>query len=150
MSQTVTTTPITKTVEVACDVGTAFRVFTTEIGSWWPTTTHAVHAGAVRDVVWEEREGGKVIEIAATGERSTWATVLTWEPPYRLVIAWQVNPERVGTEVEVRFAPEAGGTRVDLEHRGWERIAAADEMRAGYETGWDPVLAEFVAAVGGA
>ncbi len=147
MSETLTTTPITKSVEVACDQGTAFRVFTTEIGSWWPTETHAINAGDVREVVWEEREGGKVFEIAATGERCTWATVLTWEPPHRLVIAWQVNPNRLGTEIEVRFTPRDGGTRVDLEHRGWENIVDRDEMRGGYETGWDVVLGRFVDTV---
>jgi hypothetical protein len=45
--------PITKTVTVSCDVDTAFRVFTDEIGTWWPTETHSVHQADVRDVVFE-------------------------------------------------------------------------------------------------
>jgi uncharacterized protein YndB with AHSA1/START domain len=88
-----------------------------------------------------------VYEIATSGERSQWATVLTWEPPHRLVIAWQVNPERLGTEVEVRFTPDGDGTRVELEHRGWERLADGAEMRGNYDTGWDHVLGRLETAV---
>jgi hypothetical protein len=61
------------------------------------------------------------------------------------VIAWHVNPDRAGTEVEVRFSDEGGRTRVDLEHRGFENVAGGAEMRAGYDPGWDAVLARFVA-----
>ena len=122
-----------------------FRSFTREVGSWWPTETHSLHPGEVDRVVWEEIEGGAVYEIATTGERAQWATVLTWEPPHRLVIAWQVNPDRLGTEVEVRFTDEGGRTRVDLEHRGFENVEDGAEMRAGYDSGWAHVLDRFVA-----
>jgi hypothetical protein len=45
------------------------------------------------------------------------------------------------TELEVRFAAEGGGTRVELEHRGWEIYAAeAAETQKSYDTGWDEVL----------
>ena len=150
MTETIATAPITKSAHVRCGVEQAFRVFTTEIGSWWPTETHALAAGEVREVVWEEREGGEVYEIAESGARSRWATVLAWEPPHRLVLAWQVNPDRLGTEIEVRFAPQGEGTLVELEHRHWERLGdAAAEMRAGYDTGWDVVLAPYVELLGG-
>ena len=145
MTETLTTAPVTKSIVVGCDRDTAFQVFTHEIGTWWPTETHSINAGEVREVVWEEREGGEVYEISVTGERCRWATVLTWEPPHRLVIAWQVNPDRLGTEVEVRFTPEAGGTRVELEHRGWESLTDSGAMRRSYDTGWDHVLERFTA-----
>ncbi len=145
MSETTAFAPITKSLSVTCDTETAFRLFTHEIGTWWPVDTHARNAGEVAEVVWEEHEGGEVYEISLTGERCRWATVLTWEPPHRLVIAWQVNPDRLGTEVEVRFTPDGGGTRVDLEHRGWERLTAATDDHAGYDTGWDEVLGRFTA-----
>ena len=45
------------------------------------------------------------------------------------------------TEVEVTFTPEGERTRVDLEHRGWERLGEAAEFkRTEYEAGWDGVL----------
>lgn len=144
-----TTDPIRKSLRVRCDVERAFRVFTAEIGSWWPTETHALAAGQVREVVWEDREGGEISEISSAGERARWATVLLWEPPRRLVVAWQVNPDRLGTEVEVRFTPDEDGTLVELEHRDWDRLGdAAVEMRAGYDTGWDAVLAPYAELLG--
>jgi uncharacterized protein YndB with AHSA1/START domain len=145
MSSTTVLTPVTKAVHVDCAVDRAFTVFTREIASWWPTETHSLHPGQVEQVVWEEREGGAVYEIATGGERSQWATVLRWEPPHRLVIAWQVNPERLGTEVEVRFVPDGDGTRVELEHRGWEHLADGASMRANYDSGWDEVLGRLPA-----
>jgi hypothetical protein len=150
MTSLATTAPITKTVRVACDPETAFRVFTREIGTWWPTGTHAVRAGAVRELVFEEREGGEVYEVSEEGERAHWATVTAWEPPARLVISWHVNPERAApTEVEVRFAPDGGGTRVVLEHRNWELLGAEGaDARERYRSGWDPVLERFVAVAG--
>lgn len=146
MSEATMLAPVVKSVTVEASVERAFTVFTREVGSWWPTETHSLHPGEVERVVWEEAEGGAVYEIAANGERAQWATVLAWEPPHRLVIAWQVNPDRLGTEVEVRFIEEGGRTRVDLEHRGWESLEIEGaEMRAGYDTGWDHVLGRFVA-----
>jgi uncharacterized protein YndB with AHSA1/START domain len=146
MSETTVVAPVVKTVTVECPLERAFTVFTREIGSWWPTETHSLHPGEIAEVVWEEAEGGAVYEIATSGERSQWATVLHWEPPHRLVIAWQVNPDRLGTEVEVRFAADGDGTRVELEHRGWETLADGAELRANYDTGWDHVLGRYVSA----
>ena len=72
--------------------------------------------------------------------------MLAWEPPGRLVLAWNIlNADAEPTEVEMRFVPEGDGTRVELEHRGWERLAEGGaEKRANYDTGWDFVLGEYV------
>jgi hypothetical protein len=124
----------------------AFRIFTADMRSWWPTESHSIHGNAVRDVVCEEREGGAVYEVAESGAKGHWATVVTWEPPTRLVLAWEVSPRSTGTEVEVRFSPEDGRTRVELEHRGWERLGDPGE-RESYDTGWTYVLAKFEESV---
>ena len=68
--------------------------------------------------------------------------MLHWEPPNRLVLAWNIL-EREGdlTEVEVQFHPEGDGTRVELEHRGWENVVLeAPAKRDDYDTGWGYVL----------
>jgi uncharacterized protein YndB with AHSA1/START domain len=144
MNETLVIEAVRKTVTVDCAVEEAFRVFTADMGSWWPTDTHALHAGEVREVVLEPRAGGEVYEIANDGEKGHWATVIALEPPNRLVLAWEVNPKRLGTEVEVRFTPQGTSTRVDLEHRGWENLVDGAEARADYHTGWDHVLARYV------
>lgn len=132
---------VRKTVTVECTVEEAFRVFTAGATSWWPVATHSIHGDKVKDVVFEEREGGTVYEVSEDGETAKWATVLTWEPPGRLVLAWEVNPASPGTEVEVRFADVGGRTRVELEHRGWG--SEQDEERSAYDSGWDFVLGRY-------
>jgi hypothetical protein len=148
MSTQTTIEPVRRSVGVDLPVADAFRLFTEEIGSWWPMETHAIAAGSVKEVVWEQREGGEVYELAEDGAKAHWADVLVWEPPHRFVLAWKVNPEApAATEVEVRFtAYEDTGTRVELEHRAWERLGELGEAaRAGYDTGWEMVLGRYVA-----
>ncbi|OFW72466.1 MAG: hypothetical protein A2Y55_02765 [Actinobacteria bacterium RBG_16_68_12] len=141
---------VRKTVTVDCVVEEAFRVFTSDAISWWPTETHSLYEGKVREIVFEGREGGEVYELSSAGEKGHWATVLAWEPPGRLVLAWNVaNAEALPTEVEVRFTAEGDGTRVELEHRGWEALAEEGaEKRGNYDTGWDHVLGLYERRLG--
>ena len=142
MSTTETLAPITKTITVDASVETAFETFTRQIQSWWPTS-HSNFKDELDGILFEGREGGRVYERNGEGEEADWADVLAWEPPARFLLRWRVNPERGPTEVEVRFVPENGRTRVDLEHRGWDEIGDA-AGRAGYDPGWDYVLGHFV------
>ncbi len=146
MSDALVIEVVRKTVTVDCAVREAFRVFTTDALSWWPVESHSIHQ-SVSEIVFEPRVGGEVYELSDSGERGHWATVVEWDPPSRIVLAWNIL-EREGetTEVEVRFVPAATGTRVELEHRGWERLVEGSEMRGNYETGWDFVLGHFVEA----
>ncbi len=153
MTTTTTIPPITKSLLVACAPETAFRVYTEGANTWWPLDTHTVFDDRQSEVVWEGRAGGEVYERTADGERGHWADVLVWDPPHRLVIAWKVNPNDIAaTEVEVRFTAEDGGTRVDVEHRHWELLGPerGRDARAGYDEGWDPVLAAYAAGAAAA
>ncbi len=150
MTGTITLEPVVKSVHVQCSIEHAFEVFTRHLASWWPLESHARHAGEVRQIIWEEHEGGEVFETATNGEKAHWATVLAWEPPTGFTLAWKVDPTALApTEVEVRFEADAGGTRVLLEHRHWDRLGETGvSRRANYETGWDTVLACLVAHLG--
>jgi uncharacterized protein YndB with AHSA1/START domain len=145
MSDALVIEVVRKVVKVDCAVEEAFRVFTADALSWWPVETHSIN-GTVREIVFEPEAGGEVYEVSTNGEKGHWASVLEWEPPSRLVLAWNIL-EREGeqTEVEVSFLPEGDGTRVELEHRGWDRVAeSAEGKRNDYDTGWDAVLARYV------
>ena len=70
------------------------------------------------------------------GKEAHWANVTAWEPPNRLVLAWQVNPDTPGpTEIEMRFEPEGAVTRFHFEHRGWESVPQEHVARHGFPEG---------------
>jgi uncharacterized protein YndB with AHSA1/START domain len=120
-------------------------VFTREIGTWWPAHTyHSIGGEKITEVVFEERVGGPIFERHNDGGEGDWGSVLVWEPPTRFVMKWHPGEDdSKATELEVRFAAEGGGTRVELEHRGWEIYAAeAAETQKSYDTGWDEVLGD--------
>ena len=145
--------PIHASVNVRRTPEEAFRIFTREMGSWWPLQAFSIAEDTeaevkAESVVFEEREGGRVYEVMSDGTEGTWATILAWDPPRRLVLAWKPNlTDNPPTELEVTFIADGDGTRVDLEHRGWERLGAmAEEARSGYGENWNGVLALFVGA----
>lgn len=150
MSDALVIEAVRKTVTVDCVVEEAFRVFTTDATSWWPVDSHSIHGSDVREIVFEGREGGEVYEISADGGRGHWATVLSWEPPNRLVLAWNIlERDPVATELEVHFVAEGETTRVELEHRGWESVPEdASSKRNDYDTGWRKVLADYEQRLG--
>lgn len=136
---------IRKGVVVPLPVERAFELFTARIGEWWPLATHSIAGDGADGAFIEQRVGGRVYERSRTGDEALWATVTAWEPPRRFALDWKVNPRKPGTEVEVRFSPEGDGTRVELEHRGWERFGdAAETEQPSYDSGWDHVLGRFV------
>jgi len=154
---TMTETSVRKSVTVQAPADRAFRVFTEGFGRWWPREGHHVGAAGLKEVVLECRDGGRWYEIGADGTEHDWGHVLTWDPPHRLVLAWQIDGNRTWhynpnliTEVEVRFVPDGQGrTRVELEHRNLDRFGdAQDQVRAVFESpaGWQDPLDAFAEA----
>ena len=150
--------PVRKQVRVGIGAEDAFRLFVEDIARWWPVDVHSRAAhGQYRDgvtverVVFEQRVGGRLYEVTSEGLEGSWAEVVVFEPPTRVVLAWKPNDRREPpTEVEVRFEPDADGTIVRLEHRGWEALGArAAEARDGYDHGWRIPLDRFAAAAAG-
>ena len=101
--------PIRRSITVHRAPDDAFRLFTTEMGTWWPLETHgrsdADRGEKTERLVFEEREGGRIFEVLSTGAEADWGVVTSWEPPSRVVIDWNPSPEdRPYTEVEVTFS----------------------------------------------
>ena len=145
MSTQSTAAPVRTEVVVQAPVQRAFDVFTQEMMSWWPPDHHLVE-GELAEMVFEPRVGGRIYDRNADGGECTWARVLAYEPPDRLVFSWDINPQwQLETDsshasvVEVRFIAEAEArTRVELEHRALER----------HGDGWER-MSEVVASPGG-
>jgi len=146
MSNGHTIEPVRKTVEVGCTVAEAFRLFTDEIDSWWPLATHSIGEADAEACYFEGREGGRIYESDADGSIHLWGTVTAWEPPARVIFTWHPGRDAsTAQEVELRFSESADGTRVDLEHRGWEILGdRAVATRDAYEGGWVGVLERYV------
>jgi uncharacterized protein YndB with AHSA1/START domain len=133
---------VIRSIELTVAPERAFEVFTQRMGEWWPLQTHSIAEDKAVGIRFEGWVGGKVFEVVDDGTEWEWAVVLAWDPPHRLVLAWHPTPEpTVSTEVEIRFHAIEGGTRVELEHRGWERLGdLALTARIDYDQGWLPVL----------
>ena len=145
---TIRPAPVRKSIVVKADAAHAFEVFTARISNWWPRS-HSVGASPQTSVVMEPRSGGRWYEIGQDGSQCNWGKVLAFEPPSRLLLAWQINgdwkydPDLV-TEVEVKFTSLGGGeTRVELEHRNIERFGdKAETMRSAIDSegGWSAIV----------
>ncbi len=141
-------------VRVAASPERAFTVFTDGFGSWWPKS-HTIADAPVELAVIEPRVGGRCYDRCTDGSECDWGSVLTWEPPTRLVIAWQIDSAWTyepdlehSSRVTVTFAPDGDGTRVVLVHDEFERLRDGGEgMRAGVESGWGTSLGIFAAYV---
>lgn len=145
--------PVRKTITVKASVDHAFKVFTDGFDSWWPRGHH-IGKSPMKKAFIEGRVGGRCGALQEDGTDCPWGTVTVWEPPNRFVFAWQITPQWAyepdisrSSEVEVRFSAQPGGiTRVDLEHRHFDRHGEGGAaMRAGVDTeqGWGSLLQRF-------
>ncbi len=140
--------PLRLSFEVGCPAPHAFDVWTNKIARWWPAD-HTVSGEDGLDVVLEGRPGGRIFERTAAGTEIDWGQVTVWEPPTRLVYLWHLRRDRAdATEVEITFVEQgASKTRVDIEHRGWERLGAqGQDWRDANMGGWSTLLPHYVSA----
>jgi uncharacterized protein YndB with AHSA1/START domain len=124
--------PVRKEIVVEAPPERAFRVFTDKFDKWWPREHHIGKSDLKEAVI-------------VDGSECNWGKVLVWEPPKRLVMAWQLNGDweydpALITELELRFTPVGPmRTRVELEHRDMERFgekAAQTRGALDSDQGW--------------
>jgi uncharacterized protein YndB with AHSA1/START domain len=158
MSRTIQIAPVRKSVVVDATPAEAFDTFTAGIDRWWPKS-HGIGTAPVVESIIEPRVGGRWYTKHADGSEAVVGHVSVWAPGERFVVSWEVSADwkpdaRVAfaSEVEVRFTAEAPQrTRVDLEHRNFERMGAApgEKMRTGVDGGWPGLLALYANATRG-
>jgi uncharacterized protein YndB with AHSA1/START domain len=149
--------PVVRTVSVGVTRERAFEVFTQQLGTWWPKE-YSIGEADLADFVVEPKVGGRWYEVGVDGRECDTGRVLAFDPPERFILAWQLDaawqydpdPDHA-SEVEVRFVEEGpDSTRVELEHRAFERHGAgAEAVRGGVDDaqGWTYCLDLFAKAV---
>jgi uncharacterized protein YndB with AHSA1/START domain len=139
--------PVRKSVLVRATPEHTFAIYLGQ--GWWPKAHSLLASGSPqKQVVIEPRAGGRWYEIGEDGSECDWGKVLAVDPPRRLLLGWQINgnfqadPSAM-TELEITFTPAEGGTRVDLEHRGFESyVTTGQQLRDAVdgEMGWGGLL----------
>jgi uncharacterized protein YndB with AHSA1/START domain len=158
MTVQVSATSVSTEIDVDAPIDHAFKVFTEGIGTWWNPEHHILQA-ELAEMVFEPRVGGHIIDRGVDGSECSWARVLAYEPPNRVVfswdidLSWQIETDHEKTsEIEVRFTAQGPDrTHVTLEHRnidrhgeGWEGMREA----VGSQDGWSLERFAKVAAGG--
>jgi uncharacterized protein YndB with AHSA1/START domain len=139
--------PLEKSVTVPRSPEDAFRIFTAEMGRWWPLATHSISHGeskSAKNCALEPFVGGEIYEIDEDGRRRPWGRVLSWDPPALLRLSWHPGSDAaLAQEVEVSFVRVREGTRVTLVHSGWQKLGEKGaSARESYGKGWAHVFGE--------
>jgi hypothetical protein len=142
------TAPLRMTFDVACSLEHAFDVWTKRIDTWWPSA-HSVSGEPGLTVCLQGEVGGRIYERTPDGTEHDWGEVTVWAPPTRLAYLWHLRREpRDATEVEIRFVADGpDATRVEIEHRGWERLADGTQWRERNITGWRSLVPHYLQAI---
>lgn len=134
---------LTEEALVAASVGVVWREFTLPdlLAQWyWPPRFETT-------AVVELRELGRWEVRSAPVDLAVEATVLTFEAPRLLRLAWRWAGEEHATDVEIELEPAAdAATRVVVRHSGF---ATADE-RTQHIDGWSSCLQRLIDRHGGA
>ncbi len=140
---------IRKSMRVGHPPQTAFRVFCEEIGQWWPLRQGFSFGGErAKEIFIEGRVGGRFYERFSDGTEFEVGCVTEYQPPTVVAFTWH-SPEWEGsTSVEVRFLADGAGTRVELEHSGWDQGPKMLGASKQYSNGWDFILRQFQSRAG--
>jgi uncharacterized protein YndB with AHSA1/START domain len=122
-------------LRIAAPPDRVFEAFTAEIGQWWrPDGLFRSSRRPAGHMAMEPGVGGRVTETHDDGEVVEIGRIRVWEPPDRLVFTWRPTSFGPGQETEVRvgFEPVAEGSRVVVEHLGWDAIPPEHAARHGF------------------
>ena len=142
---------VRKSVRVQAPIERAFSVFVEQMEAWWPATHH-IGKTPFEAIFVEPRVGGRWYAVAEDGSSGQTGYVIEWQPPQKLVLAWQLGADwqfdpALVTEVEVQFIAESAQiTRVELQHRNLQRMGErAAQVRGMVDApgGWTAILDAF-------
>lgn len=121
-------------LRIAAPPSRVFEAFTAEIGQWWRPNPLFPFTERHGRLAIEPRLDGRFTETYTDGDEFEIGRVTAWEPPTRLVLSWRAAtfPPGRETAVHVRFEDVDGGTRVVVEHYGWDGLPQEHAARHGF------------------
>ena len=144
---------------VQAPIERAFQTFTQSMTDWWPTA-NTFGKDNYESVSIEPKQGGRWFERDRDGQEILWGKVLAWNPPYRVVLTWQIDPTgqpepdpAKASVVEIRFIPEGPSvTQIAVEHREFENHGKAGaalwrEAMDSVQGGWPHFLELYAATL---
>jgi len=106
----------------------AFEVFTANMHRWWPPA-HSILKAPRASITVEPQVGGRWYERATDESECTWGRVVSWDPPSRVVLTWQLTADFV-YDPRSRPRSRSGSRPMDrtprgsiFEHRTWSGTA---------------------------
>ena len=134
---------IRKSIKVERPPQISFRVFCEAISEWWPKGP-SFNGKLLTGMIIDGRVGGRFYERYADGTEYEIGRVTAYQPPDLVAFTWRAPSWELPTQVEIRFNAEGSGTRVELEHSGWEQTEKIHETRKSYDSGWEFVLGHYL------
>ena len=136
----VTRSRVLVALRIAAPQERTFSAFTGEISQWWQPNQLFCFTDETGGQLAFEPEPPvaptRLVEIGADGRRFEVGPVTVWEPPQKLTFGWRqaTFPEGVSTEVCVSFdaVDNGNGTRVTVEHFGWDQLPQEHAARHGF------------------
>lgn len=132
---------IRKSIRVECSPEDSFKVFCVDMANWWP----GGFGGKDSKLHLEGEVGGRFYERRGDGTEYEIGRVTAYQPPSLVAFTWRAPSWDATTQVEIRFTAESGGTRIELEHSGWEQSEKTRDARNNYESGWGTILEHYQA-----
>ncbi|MFY8144441.1 MAG: SRPBCC domain-containing protein [Caulobacter sp.] len=116
-------------LRIAAPPEVVFDAFVDDIAVWW--RPNGLFAFTPRSPGVMAFEDGRLVERLSSGKVFEVGVVSVWERGVRLVVGWRqaTFATDMNTEVEVRFEAVGAGTRVTVEHRGWDSVPAPHVAR---------------------
>ena len=122
--------PIVEERPLVCDPATAFRLFSTDLSSWWPRE-YSFSQDALERLWIEPQVSGTARERDAEGNEIVWGFVVACDPGGRLTLRWMIEPARTlqpdparASRLTLTWSPEGDGCRVRLVHDEFDRHVA--------------------------
>ena len=110
---------------VEAPIERAFSVFTERFGDFKPPE-HNLLGVELAETVFEPRVGGEVYDRGVDGSVCRWARVLAYEPPDRVVISWDIDPQ---WQIETDFDKHGA---LDRHGEGWEAVREGVDSAGGW------------------